>query len=234
MFFREIFWSVLFGIIFVSQYGVQNEGVFSIVIWDLCASLIFLVSYWHLRYVKWRIRDREARREKGKRFHRLMTIIWAVWSLIYFILFWNNLHEIQKEHLGVILFLSCSLFPKFVILLTLIGFSVILCVFLAVRRRHPEDEHVRGRGLDFLGSDTLISVLANSPFLESSESCAICLESYQEGESLRKMPCQHTFHKDCVDHWLESRTTCPYCRMDLRSNGGEDLVHSRGEGVSQV
>ena len=42
--------------------------------------------------------------------------------------------------------------------------------------------------------------------------CAICLEPYAAGDELRKLPCDHTFHKPCLDNWLKINGTCPYCR----------------------
>ena len=32
--------------------------------------------------------------------------------------------------------------------------------------------------------------------------CAVCLESYASGAVLKRLPCEHTFHVECVDAWL--------------------------------
>lgn len=52
--------------------------------------------------------------------------------------------------------------------------------------------------------------------------CAVCLSEFESGEMLRLLPaCDHVFHKDCIDMWLFSHTTCPLCRLSL-------LKHKRG------
>jgi E3 ubiquitin-protein ligase ATL6/9/15/31/42/55 len=46
--------------------------------------------------------------------------------------------------------------------------------------------------------------------------CAVCLNEFEDDETLRLIPnCDHVFHPDCIDAWLESHTTCPVCRADL-------------------
>ncbi len=54
-------------------------------------------------------------------------------------------------------------------------------------------------------------------------SCAICLQDYQELEDyqdsvdvLRLLPeCGHMFHVACIDQWLAFHATCPICRYSL-------------------
>jgi len=42
--------------------------------------------------------------------------------------------------------------------------------------------------------------------------CAICLDTIQRSQVARQLPCRHTFHRDCIQPWLERRPTCPECR----------------------
>eukprot|EP00455_Lapot_gusevi_P012065 TRINITY_DN15659_c0_g1_i1.p1 TRINITY_DN15659_c0_g1~~TRINITY_DN15659_c0_g1_i1.p1 ORF type:complete len:261 (-),score=45.00 TRINITY_DN15659_c0_g1_i1:60-842(-) len=50
---------------------------------------------------------------------------------------------------------------------------------------------------------------------QTNESCSICVSDYQPNEELRVLPCRHLFHKDCVDPWLATQSTCPYCRYEI-------------------
>ncbi|KAI1044401.1 hypothetical protein LB505_012916 [Fusarium chuoi] len=50
----------------------------------------------------------------------------------------------------------------------------------------------------------------------TSPACSICTEDFIEGTNLRKLPCGHLFHPQCIDPWLIGRSrTCPLCRVDL-------------------
>uniref|UniRef100_A0A7S4QJ22 RING-type domain-containing protein n=2 Tax=Ditylum brightwellii TaxID=49249 RepID=A0A7S4QJ22_9STRA len=55
--------------------------------------------------------------------------------------------------------------------------------------------------------------------------CTICLEDYEMEETLVVLPCQHTFHSDCIVPWLTERSpTCPLCKTTFAATsvGGED------------
>ncbi|KAH7861487.1 hypothetical protein Vadar_026806 [Vaccinium darrowii] len=47
--------------------------------------------------------------------------------------------------------------------------------------------------------------------------CTVCLSNLEKGEEIRNLKCNHTFHKACVDKWLQqdSEVTCPLCRSSV-------------------
>ncbi|KAI3877491.1 hypothetical protein MKW92_051398 [Papaver armeniacum] len=46
--------------------------------------------------------------------------------------------------------------------------------------------------------------------------CAVSLEKFKDGDELRLLlPCNHVFHTKCIDPWLVSSYTCPFCRCNL-------------------
>ncbi|GFR70700.1 E3 ubiquitin-protein ligase Arkadia [Elysia marginata] len=49
------------------------------------------------------------------------------------------------------------------------------------------------------------------------EKCTICLSEFESGEDVRRLPCMHLFHSDCVDKWLKTNKKCPICRVDIEA-----------------
>lgn len=49
--------------------------------------------------------------------------------------------------------------------------------------------------------------------------CQVCQFPYEGGDVLRRLPCGHCFHRDCVDSWLGSKDTCALCRKSIVDNG---------------
>lgn len=67
--------------------------------------------------------------------------------------------------------------------------------------------------------------------------CSICLSEFEEDEELRILPeCMHGFHKSCIDMWLYSHTSCPFCRGDATPspNVTPRMIEQGSENVSEV
>ena len=58
-----------------------------------------------------------------------------------------------------------------------------------------------------LGIDTSANNNNNTAVCE----CSICLNDCSQSQ-LKTLPCEHQFHKKCVDKWLKKNNSCPLCR----------------------
>lgn len=50
---------------------------------------------------------------------------------------------------------------------------------------------------------------------EENMLCIICLEDTEIGSEVKKMPCEHKFHNDCIVPWLKLHSSCPVCRFQM-------------------
>jgi hypothetical protein len=51
---------------------------------------------------------------------------------------------------------------------------------------------------------------------DAIDSCAICLDSFKEGDKVKSLPCFHSFHDNCIDKWLRQASLCPVCKFYLK------------------
>lgn len=94
-----------------------------------------------------------------------------------------------------------------------------------------EQEACEGACVAVAGSPTTASSTATGslvrlllgPFRERkasctphNSSCAICLDDFQMGEELRLLPCEHAYHRHCIDPWLAGESElCPMCKQSI-------------------
>lgn len=71
---------------------------------------------------------------------------------------------------------------------------------------------------------------------DESDNCAVCLDGYKASDVVRILPCQHEFHKLCIDPWLVEHRTCPMCKLNiLKELGlGSNESHTRDVEVAEV
>lgn len=45
--------------------------------------------------------------------------------------------------------------------------------------------------------------------------CLVCQCEYEGGDEIRALPCEHEFHKECIDGWLADHKECPLCKASV-------------------
>ncbi|XP_001980514.3 uncharacterized protein LOC6553819 [Drosophila erecta] len=69
---------------------------------------------------------------------------------------------------------------------------------------------------------------------EDAEKCAICLTLFEIENEVRRLPCMHLFHTDCVDQWLVTNKHCPICRVDIETHMPNDALAPSSSGVTDA
>jgi len=59
---------------------------------------------------------------------------------------------------------------------------------------------------------------------EEADKCTICLSEFELEEDVRRLPCMHLFHVECVDQWLGQNKRCPICRVDIEAHLTKDYT----------
>ncbi|WVY95966.1 hypothetical protein V8G54_028117 [Vigna mungo] len=104
-----------------------------------------------------------------------------------------------------------------------------------LRMRHNEDPFIAfspamwNRGLD----ESVIREIPTFQFIKGEEGedqsvygCVVCLAEFKEHDVLKVLPnCNHAFHLDCIDVWLQANSNCPLCRSSISGNTHCPLDH---------
>merc|ERR1712136_180121 len=119
--------------------------------------------------------------------------------------------------------------------------SLLALFFFWQRRRNQRVEDVVNVGVTV---ETLEEIERDLPSLRptrfqspgpnaSEQPCSVCMSSFEDGEEIRTLLCQHVFHKECIDTWLGRKSECPVCRTPLRATSTQ-VQRATGDRGSQT
>jgi hypothetical protein len=147
---------------------------------------------------------------------RAINVSWLFWTLIGCIWIFKSG---CKESKNSIYYLSLGIIIVNIILvaaLILISFCM-FAAFAIIYLYQCCTSTISG------ATDTMINNLDCKEYNEgivdkADAQCAICLNNYEEKESIKFLPCtpkQHHFHNDCINEWLKLNKVCPYCKNPI-------------------
>uniref|UniRef100_A0A1A9ZHX9 RING-type E3 ubiquitin transferase n=1 Tax=Glossina pallidipes TaxID=7398 RepID=A0A1A9ZHX9_GLOPL len=73
--------------------------------------------------------------------------------------------------------------------------------------------------------DEIPKVEVTKDVVDSKLQCSVCWEDFKLKEIVRKLPCSHLFHEDCIVPWLDLHGTCPICRKSLNGDDEDNDVN---------
>ncbi|XP_030759087.1 E3 ubiquitin-protein ligase RNF181 [Sitophilus oryzae] len=74
---------------------------------------------------------------------------------------------------------------------------------------------LNGEKLPPPASKAAVEALKDELISHEGTQCPVCLKEYNNGETVKKMPCEHKFHPECILPWLSKTNSCPLCRHEL-------------------
>ncbi|XP_074578983.1 uncharacterized protein LOC141835427 [Curcuma longa] len=70
--------------------------------------------------------------------------------------------------------------------------------------------------------ESLPSVLLTEEEVAKADAvCAVCKDGILVDESVKRLPCSHLYHNECILPWLAIRNSCPLCRFELPTDDPE-------------
>ncbi|KAK9748943.1 hypothetical protein RND81_02G092000 [Saponaria officinalis] len=134
----------------------------------------------------------------------------------------NNNNMMEERYYESIIFSGPIIFALIILF---------LLYFFYLRRQSVDWSSLRMRQSRTIAVDVVSEVGLKKEFREllpiivykesfsvNDTQCSVCLGDYQAEDRLQQIPgCGHTFHLNCIDHWLATHTTCPLCRLSLVS-----------------
>jgi hypothetical protein len=61
-----------------------------------------------------------------------------------------------------------------------------------------------------------VRVITDTQFDKNTDeaTCPICIESFEEDETVSKLSCGHTYKPQCIRDWLKKESRCPLCNAE--------------------
>jgi len=103
---------------------------------------------------------------------------------------------------------------------------------LTTNVENPQNQN-HGLSEEQINSFPLSLFKSSQEHIDNPDTCTICLEDFKEGIEVRSMPCNHIFHKNCIDEWLHLRNSCPNCKREFQGQQNSNGSNNSQENVTE-
>ena len=109
--------------------------------------------------------------------------------------------------------------PVLIVIVIILATSsaVVIYMFILLQRRRRIAEAGNGpvNALSPKEMQLLPTRLIEEADKSEDKDCAVCLDNFECGGTIRVLPCSHYFHQSCIDPWLLNHNrNCPVCKAD--------------------
>jgi len=88
---------------------------------------------------------------------------------------------------------------------------------IPIRQDHPMNTRVTlSENLSMIYSLHSVSEQERDLLIQEDKICSICYEDYSIAMRVMRLPCGHSFHRECLGQWIETHRSCPDCRRMLK------------------
>jgi hypothetical protein len=145
--------------------------------------------------------------------NKVKQAFWLSWFIYGNTLYWNNPNCESQLYKWVYARLIISYIEIGIPFLLVIVLICILCTGCISTVLSIVSEGPSGATQEQI--DKLEIIQCTTELISSLNECPICVEDYTLESTLRKLPCNHMIHKECIDNWFKINATCPMCRKSI-------------------
>ena len=67
---------------------------------------------------------------------------------------------------------------------------------------------------------------------EERDECIICLDDIEN--EWKKLECEHSYHKQCIDKWIIVSAKCPLCMKHINNSEIEEIQHNHQNQIDET
>lgn len=117
------------------------------------------------------------------------------------------------------LFMDFSLYIFFLFILILYCIKTLI-IHIRITREQSRRRRIFGITYDIeLGQYDYTQCFNEKKYPDltnEQNNCIICYEDYKINEKVYEIKkCNHNFHKNCINQWLNEKEVCPICRINI-------------------